>query len=83
MTPTQCAMARAALSLSRDDLAALAGLGGSTVVRFEGGKAVASDSVTAMQTALEGSGVEFIAAGATVKDGKGPAGVGVRLRGDI
>lgn len=81
MTPKQCTMARAALGLSRDDLASLAGLGASTVVRFEAGTAVAAESVTALREALERGGVEFIAAGASVKDGKGPAGVGVRLRG--
>ncbi|MBI0475733.1 XRE family transcriptional regulator [Sphingomonas sp. MA1305] len=74
-------MARAALGLSRDDLAEAAGLGGSTVVRFEGGVAVARESVTAMQAALEAAGVEFIPAGATIRAGGGAAGPGVRLRG--
>lgn len=81
MTPTQCAMARAALSWSRDDLAAKANLGKSTVVRFEGGTVVADESVAAMRGALEKGGVEFIPAGAAIRDSGGVGGPGVRLRG--
>lgn len=72
-------MARAAIGISRDELAARAGLGPSTVVRFEGGKAVAPESVKAMTQALEVGGVEFIPAGATVRHGGGSGGPGVRL----
>lgn len=80
MDATQCAMARAALGLSRDGLAERANLSGSTVVRFESGRVVAIDSVAAMQRALEEAGVEFIPAGAIVRAGSSAAGPGVRLR---
>ncbi len=73
-------MARAALGISRDELATRASLGGSTVVRFEAGKAVVDESIAAMRTALERDGVEFIPAGATIRQGAGAAGPGVRLR---
>lgn len=73
-------MARAALGWSLTDLATHAELGRATVARFELGEGVAPGSVEAMRLALERGGVEFISAGAMVKDGKGPAGVGVRLR---
>jgi transcriptional regulator with XRE-family HTH domain len=81
MKPEQSKMARAALGWSLTDLAVHASLGRATVARFELGETVASNSVDAMREALERGGIEFIAAGSTVKDGKGPAGVGVRLRG--
>lgn len=82
MKPEQSKMARAALGWSLTDLATHASLGRATVARFELGETVAGNSVDAMRSALERGGVEFIAAGATIKDGKGSAGVGVRLRGD-
>ena len=72
-------MARAALHISRAELAALAELGVATVVRFESGQTVVTESVSAIATALEKAGVEFIPAGATVKSGKGAGGAGVRL----
>jgi transcriptional regulator with XRE-family HTH domain len=80
MIPEQSKMARAALGWSLSELATHASLGRATVARFELGEVVATNSIDAMRGALEHGGVEFIAAGATVKDGKGPAGVGVRLR---
>lgn len=73
-------MARAALGWSLSDLATEASLGRATVARFELGEVVAPASIDALRLGLERGGVEFIAAGATVKDGKGPGGVGVRLR---
>ena len=74
-------MARAALKWSATDLAREAAIGYATVARFESGQTVQADNIASMRLALERGGVEFISAGATVKDGKGPAGVGVRLRG--
>lgn len=74
-------MARAALGLSRDELATRSGLSGSTVVRFEGGQVVASESVAAMARALEEAGIEFIPAGAVMRAGSSAFGSGVRLRG--
>lgn len=82
MIPEQSKMARAALGWSLSELATHASLGRATVARFELGEVVAANSIDAMRGALENGGVEFIAAGATMKDGKGPAGVGVRLRGN-
>jgi len=73
-------MARAALKWSAHDLAREATIGYATVARFESGQTVQADSLEAMSGALERGGVEFIAAGATVKEGRGVAGVGVRLR---
>ncbi|MCW6529735.1 helix-turn-helix domain-containing protein [Sphingomonas sp. MMSM20] len=81
MTPDQSAMARAALHLSRAELATLAGLGVATVVRFESGQSVTDDSIVAMRAALEKAGVEFIPAGAAIRDSGGAGGPGVRLRG--
>jgi transcriptional regulator with XRE-family HTH domain len=81
MTSEQCRMARAALKWSATDLAREASIGYATVARFESGQTVQAESIASMRAALERGGVEFISAGATVKDGKGPAGVGVRLRG--
>lgn len=73
-------MARAALSWARVDLAAAAKVGVATVVRFEEGKNVSPEKGRDMMQALEAAGVEFIPAGAIVRDGKGAAGAGVRLR---
>ena len=72
MDPTQCRMARSALSLTTADLAALADVGVNTVNRFEAGQDARLSSVTKMQTALEKAGVEFIA--------ENGGGAGVRLR---
>lgn len=80
MSPVQSAMARAALSISRDELARLAKLGGSTVVRFESGNPVSQDSVAAMRLALENAGVEFIDAGSIIRSATTGGGAGVRLR---
>jgi transcriptional regulator with XRE-family HTH domain len=60
MTPQQCAMARAALSWSRADLATAAGIGVATVVRFEEGKNVSPEKCHAMREALEGHRVKFV-----------------------
>jgi hypothetical protein len=79
MTPEQSAMARAALHISRLELATLASLGVATVVRFESGQNVADETVVALQIALEKGGVEFIPAGASIRDGRGDGGPGVRL----
>lgn len=73
-------MARAALKWSATDLAREATIGYATVARFESGQTVQADSIASMRAALERGGVEFISAGATVKDGRGSAGVGVRLK---
>lgn len=53
-------MGRAALSWSRADLAEAAGLGVATVVRFEGGQTVSSDSIMAMRAAMEAKRVKFV-----------------------
>lgn len=80
MTPQQCAMARAALSWSRADLAAAASVGVATVVRFEENKNVTPEKRNAMAVALESAGVELIPAGAIIRVGSAAAGPGVRLR---
>lgn len=53
-------MGRAALGWSRAELAAAAGLGVATVVRFENGSGVSLDSVEAMKQAMEAKRVKFI-----------------------
>lgn len=68
----QIKMARAALGLTLDDLAARSDVGRQTIVNMEAGRSARRASVTAIRRALEDAGVEFIDAA----DGKGP---GVRL----
>ena len=76
MTPAQSRAARALISMTQGTLAELAGVSLSTVVDFERERrAVAAPSVTAMQKALEASGVRFIAengggAGVRLSEGK-------------
>lgn len=74
-------MARAALKWSAAELAGAAGIGYATVARFEGGQAVASESVNAMERALSNAGVEFIPSGTVIRAASSGAGAGVRLRG--
>ena len=56
-------MARASIGWSRGKLAEVAGIGVATVVRFEAGSAVASDTITAIEGALTREGVAFVASG--------------------
>ena len=72
MTPIQCKMARAAVGWGIRDLAHEAEIAVSTVSRFEAGENINVSSLTAMTSALEAAGVEFIP-----ENGGGP---GVRLR---
>lgn len=72
-------MARAALKWSAADLAREAAIGYATVARFESAQPVQADSIAAMTAALERGGIEFIAPGAVIRDGKSDAGAGVRL----
>lgn len=66
-------MARAALGLGIRDFATLAGVGVSTVQRFENGTAdLSPDKIYDLQQAFERQGIIFIA-----ENGDGP---GVRLR---
>jgi len=53
-------MGRAALGWSRAELAAEAGLGVATVVRFENGSAVSQESIDLMKAAMESHRVKFI-----------------------
>lgn len=69
LTPEMCSAARALLKWKRQQLASAAGVRLSTVVTFEEGRTVRSHYVEAMVKALEGAGLEFIAAGATSLDG--------------
>ncbi|SCW56396.1 hypothetical protein SAMN05660859_1662 [Ancylobacter rudongensis] len=73
MTPAQSRAARALIEWTQPQLASAAGLGLSTVVDFEKARrAVSEEAVSAIQRALEGAGVIFVA-----ENGEGP---GVRLR---
>jgi transcriptional regulator with XRE-family HTH domain len=65
-------MARAALEWSTVDLARNAGVGISTVSRFETAQKVPiAGNLTAMQSALEAAGVIFLADGETADGGPG------------
>lgn len=59
-------MARAALSWSRDDLAAASGVSWRTITRFEAGEPVLPPRVQAMRHAFEAKGVLFIDSGLLV-----------------
>lgn len=60
MNATQSKMARAALGLSTHDLAALAGVGRMTVVRFEQGSDIADDSHAKLRAVFEDAGIRFV-----------------------
>ncbi|SFS67932.1 Helix-turn-helix domain-containing protein [Sulfitobacter marinus] len=61
LTPVQCRMARAGVSLSRAKLADLAGVSAATLADFEGGKRESYDrTVRDIQSVLEGLGVTFL-----------------------
>ncbi len=73
LTPEQSRAARGLLDWSQTELAARSNLSESTIRDFEKGRRVPSiNNLAAMQRALEGAGVEFIA-----ENGGGP---GVRLK---
>jgi transcriptional regulator with XRE-family HTH domain len=72
ITPAQCRMARAAVSLGVRDLATAAGVSTNTITRLERGETLHARTVARVRAALESAGVEFIAA-----NGGGP---GIRLR---
>ena len=70
---SQCRMARAALDWTAAQLAEQAGVGVTTVIRFEGGQTTPNRAtLSALQRALEAAGVEFIS--------ENGSGAGVRLR---
>jgi predicted transcriptional regulator len=71
LTPIQVKMARVALGLGVRDLALAVGISTNTIARFERGEELKASTVSAIRTALEAAGVEFIA-----ENGGGP---GVRL----
>lgn len=73
MTPAQCRAARALIEWTQPRLAEAAGLGLSTVVDFEKARRpVSLEATSAIRTALEVAGVEFIP--------ENGGGAGVRLR---
>lgn len=73
MTAEQCRGARAMLNLKREELAAAASVGQSTLFDFESGRRQPhARTLAAIRAALEAAGVEFIE-----ENGGGP---GVRLR---
>jgi transcriptional regulator with XRE-family HTH domain len=63
MNPEQCRMARAALNWSAVNLASAAGVGYSTVARYETGSTIQPAKVQAMRRALEAAGVLFVDSG--------------------
>lgn len=71
MSPEQCRMARAGLSLGLRELARLARLPAGAVSRFEAGQGAPEAAVAALQKALERAGAQFVAEG-------GDAGVWLR-----
>jgi len=74
MNAIQCKMARAALGLGVRDLAQLASVSVDTVSRLERGEELMPRTITAIRTALEQAGVQFLDNGAVA------AGPGVALR---
>jgi predicted transcriptional regulator len=72
MEPVQCKMARVALGWSAGDLAEKAGVGIATVQRFEAGQTKPiRATIAAMQSAMEQSGIIFLAPGETTNGGYG------------
>ena len=59
MVPVQSKMARAATGLHLLDIAALAKVATTTIVRFEKGEELKPRTVEAIQRAYESAGVEF------------------------
>ncbi|MFP2873405.1 helix-turn-helix domain-containing protein [Acetobacter tropicalis] len=75
ITSAQARAARALIGWSQDELVAFSGIPKSTIVRFEASKGTPRHStLTALRTALEAAGVEFIP--------ENGGGAGVRLRKD-
>jgi predicted transcriptional regulator len=68
-------MARAALLLGVRDLAAMAKVSPTTITRLERGEGIYPRTLSAIRSALESAGVEFIA------ENGGGAGVRLRVRG--
>ncbi len=76
MTPAQCRMARAALDWTLTELSQAAGVGVSTINRFEADQSKPNTStIDAIQRTLEQAGVVFLADGERT-DG----GAGIRLK---
>jgi transcriptional regulator with XRE-family HTH domain len=73
LTSDQLRMARAALRLSVNELAALAGIGKGTIARIEVGYTAYALTLRRLREVLEEAGVIFI-------DADGDAGAGVRLQ---
>lgn len=72
ITAIQSKMARTALGWNTADLAKAAGVGISTVNRFETGQATTIPAtLAAIQRALEGAGIVFLADGETADGGPG------------
>jgi hypothetical protein len=69
LTPEMCNAARALLKWEAQQLASAADLELATVERFEAGGTVPLESVEAVIEALQGGGLEFIAAGGQSRDG--------------
>ena len=73
LEPSQCRMARAALTWTALQLAEQAGVGVTTIIRFEKGQTAPNrTTLAALQRALETAGVDFIP--------ENGGGAGVRLR---
>ncbi len=60
MVPVQSKMARAATGLHLLDIAAMAKVATTTIVRFEKGEELKPRTVEAIQRAYESAGIEFI-----------------------
>ncbi|WP_409565213.1 helix-turn-helix domain-containing protein [Methylobacterium sp. J-078] len=76
MVPVQIRMARAAVGWGVRELAEKAGVTANTVTRIENGADAKQSTMTALRSALEAAGVEFI------PENGGGAGVRLRKRQD-
>lgn len=60
MKPIQCKMARTALGWGTRDLARNAGVSPDTIARLERGENLRASTISAVQSAIEAAGIEFI-----------------------
>lgn len=84
ITARQAAAARAALGISREELAAAAKVGARTIVDFErGARQPINSTRAAIRTALEARGAEFLPDGGVRLSGEALAALAAQKGGDV